>query len=59
LIGQKDSGATLEKTTKDQAKKLLDVLNSPDRQNLREQHRFTLEALSKDKGVTLNDCYHL
>jgi hypothetical protein len=59
LLNPKDSGATLEKVTKENAKKLLDVLNSPDRQSLREQHKFTLEALSKDKGISIYDCQNL
>lgn len=35
------------------------MLNGPDKQQLREQHRFTLEALSKERGITLDDCIAL
>ena len=60
LIGQKDKAAVLEKSAKDNAKKLLDVLNnSQEKKTLREQHRFTLEALSKEKDITLDDCVAL
>lgn len=35
------------------------MINSPDREDLRKEHRFTLEALAKDKNVNIYDCQQL
>jgi len=37
----------------------LDVLNKKDLQKLREEHRFTLENLKKEKDIDLKDCHKL
>tara|TARA_B110000285_G_C14887805_1_gene497053 strand:- start:433 stop:744 length:312 start_codon:yes stop_codon:yes gene_type:complete len=59
LINQKDKAKTLEEESKKEASKLLDVLNKKDLQKLREEHRFTLENLKKEKDIDLKDCQKL
>lgn len=59
LISKKDQAKKLEDSAKAEAQKLLDVLNGPDFARLREEHRFTLESLKKEKGVTISDCHKL
>ena len=55
-MSQKDKAKELEDSTKQEATKLLDVINSADLAKLREEHRFTLEILKKEKAVTIQDC---
>jgi hypothetical protein len=59
LINKKEEAKKLEEQGKKSAQKLLDILNGPDFQRLREEHRFTLESLKKEKGVTISDCQKL
>jgi hypothetical protein len=59
LISKKDQAKKLEDSAKAEAQKLLDVLNGPDFARLREEHRFTLESLKKEKGVNISDCHKL
>lgn len=56
MINQKDKAKILEDDSKKEAAKLLDVLNKKDLQKLREEHRFTLENLKKEKDIDLKDC---
>jgi len=59
LMEKKDEAKVLEENGKKSAQKLLDIFNGPDFQKLREEHRFTLESLKKEKGVTIADCQKL
>jgi len=59
LMSQKDKAKELEDSAKADASKLLDVLNGKDFAKLREEHRFTLESLKKEKEVNINDCHNL
>jgi len=34
-------------------------LSGPDFQRLREEHRFTLESLRKERGISIQDCHKL
>jgi hypothetical protein len=56
LMGQTDNAKKLEEQAKADASKLLEVLAGPDYQQLRDQHRFTLESLQKEKNIKLEDC---
>lgn len=58
-MGQQDNAKKLEDQAKADASKLLEVLAGPDFQQLRDQHRFTLESLQKEKGIKLEDCHAL
>jgi hypothetical protein len=58
-MSKKEESKTLEESAKNEAQKLLDILNGPDFAKLREEHRFTLESLKKEKGVTISDCQKL
>ena len=58
-MSKKDDAKTLEESAKKEATKLLEILNGPDFAKLREEHRFTLESLKKEKGVTISDCQKL
>lgn len=58
-MSDKERGKKLEEQAKIEASKLLDVLNGPDFQRLREEHRFTLESLKKEKGINIFDCHKL
>ena len=49
----------LEDDAKKDAAKLLDVLNKKDLQKMREEHKFTLENLKKEKDVDILDCQKL
>jgi hypothetical protein len=59
LMSKKDEAKALEESSKKEAQKLLDILNGPDLAKLREEHRFTLESLKKEKGITISDCQKL
>ena len=60
LMSQKDKAKELEESTRAEAQKLLDVLNNQaDLAKLREEHKFTLEHLKKEKNVTVQDCVKL
>lgn len=60
LMSQKDKAKELEESTKVEAQKLLDVLsNTADLAKLREEHKFTLEHLKKEKNITVQDCVKL
>jgi hypothetical protein len=56
LLSQKDKAKILEDSSKKEAGKLLDVLNKKDLQKMREEHRFTLENLKKEKDIDIKDC---
>ena len=58
-MSQQDNSKKLEDQAKADASKLLEVLAGPDYQQLRDQHRFTLESLQKEKGIKLEDCHAL
>ena len=58
-MNKKDEAKTLEESAKKDATKLLAILNGPDIAKLREDHRFTLESLKKEKGITIGDCQKL
>jgi len=49
----------LEESAKNDASKLLDVLNSGDLPKLREEYKFTLEMLKKERDININDCHNL
>ena len=59
LISKKDAAKTLEEQSKAEAKKILDILNGPEHKKLREEHKFTLEYLKKEKDITGSDCQKL
>lgn len=58
-MSKKDEAKALEDSAKKEAQKLLDILNGPDLAKLRSEHRFTLESLKKEKGITIYDCQKL
>ncbi len=58
-MSQKDKAKTLEESSKKEATKLLEVLNKKDLQKMREEHRFTLENLKKEKDIDIKDCQKL
>jgi len=49
----------LEEEARAEASKLLDVLNGKDHAKLREEHKFTLESLKKEKNINIGDCHAL
>jgi hypothetical protein len=58
-MSKKDESKSLEEAAKKEASKLIAILNGPDLVKLREEHRFTLESLKKEKGITISDCQKL
>ena len=56
LMSHKDKAKTLEENARKEATKLLDVLNGKDLAKLREEHKFTLESLKKEKDIKVIDC---
>lgn len=54
-----DKAKKLEEAAKNDAQKLLDVLNGKDFAKLREEHKFTLESLKKEKNINISDCHAL
>lgn len=59
LMSQPEKAKELEESARVEAAKLLDVLNGKDFAKLREEHRFTLESLKKEKNVNISDCQNL
>ena len=59
LSSQPDKAKKLEESAKKDAQNLLDVLNGKDFARLREEHKFTLESLKKDKNINIDDCHAL
>ena len=56
-MSQKDKAKELEAASKEEAKKLMDLLsNQAEHNKLREEHKFTLEFLKKDFNITIQDC---
>ena len=58
-MSNKDKAKELEDNARIEATKLLDILNGKDFAKLREEHKFTLESLKKEKDITINDCHNL
>jgi len=57
LMADAAKGKELEEASKLEAKKLLDILGSQATvTKLREEHRFTLDVLKKDKSISVQDC---
>jgi hypothetical protein len=59
FINNKTKAKELEDSARADATKLLDILNGKDFAKLREEHKFTLESLKKEKDITINDCHNL
>ncbi|CDW72405.1 UNKNOWN [Stylonychia lemnae] len=60
LISQKEKVQQLEEDAKNEASKLLTLLNNHQEfQKLRSDREFTLEKLQEDKGIQLQDCKKL
>ena len=59
LLSNAAKAKELEESTKAEASKLIDIINSNDHAKMREEHRFTLEVLKKEKAVTIQDCKSL
>ena len=54
LINQKDKAAKVEEEAKNEASKLLTLLNNhQEYQRLRTEREFTLEKLGEEKGITI------
>ena len=50
----------MEDTARNEAQTLLNLLNNnAECQRLRAERNFTLEKLSEEKGITVNDCKKL
>ena len=60
LSSNKEEAAKVEEQTKADAQPLLNSLdNSAELKKLREERRFTLQALTEDRAITVNDCRRL
>mgnify|MGYP000533309860 CR=1 FL=1 len=58
-MSQPDKFKELEEQTRQDAQKLLNVLNGDDFAKLREEHRFTFDSLKKERDITIRDCHAL
>jgi len=59
LSSKPDQARQLEEDARKEAANLLEVLNGKDFAKLREEHKFTLESLKKEKNININDCHAL
>jgi len=56
LMSREDEAKKLEDHAKQQAQKLLALVNGPDLKALRDDHRFTLESLKAERDIEISDC---
>lgn len=59
LMSREAEAKKLEEHAKQQAAKILNLVNSPELKTLRDEHRFTLESLKTEKNIDIHDCRHL
>eukprot|EP00347_Sterkiella_histriomuscorum_P020231 403338592 len=59
LLSQKEKAKEIEEQAKQDASKLLTLINNQEQKQLREARQFTLEKLQEDRGITLQDCRKL
>lgn len=59
LMSREAEAKKLEEHAKQQASKILTLVNSPELKTLRDEHRFTLESLKTEKDIDIHDCRHL
>ena len=59
LMSREAEAKKLEEHARQQASKILNLVNSPELKTLRDEHRFTLESLKAEKDIDINDCRYL
>lgn len=59
LMSREAEAKKLEENAKQQASKILSLVNSAELETLRSERRFTLGSLKMEKGIEIEDCRHL